>query len=335
MFDRKLSPVERILINRRGFVVAKAVVFLFVLFGIQPAIAQDRSRHNWYFGNSNLGIPFNRIDHSPTLVNNKATPFNIGGSAVATDPTNGNLLFYTDGSNIYDATHTIMPNGTALGANTSGNQPVAIAKVPGQSNQYYVFVNTASGTTPGSISYRIVDMSIFGNATAPIPALGAGLTPGNVAIPALSGITSEGMITVLHENRRDFWLITHANGSPNYFVTLFNDTGPVTTNTFPGVGLIEVAGNFAWHESTGRIAVTTQEATRDIEIVNFDNTNGVISFNQRILNTGIQSTAAEAIYDTEWSASGQYLYISRPGEAGNRARAGGGCARNQGGCSPR
>ena len=118
--------------KRSGFVIVRVVLFLFVLFGIQSAFAQDRSRHNWYFGNSNLGIRFNRVDHSPTLVNNKATPFNIGGSAVATDATNGNLLFYTDGSNIYDATHTIMPNGTGLGANTSANQPVAIAKVPGQ-----------------------------------------------------------------------------------------------------------------------------------------------------------------------------------------------------------
>ena len=91
-------------------------------------------------------------------------------------------------------------------------------------------------------------MNEFGNATAPIPALGEALTSANVAIPGLNGITSEAMITVLHENRRDFWLITHANGSPDFIVTLFDDTGPVTTNTFPGVGLIEVAGNFAWHE---------------------------------------------------------------------------------------
>ena len=115
------------------------------------------------------GIRFSRSDGSATLVTNH-TSLGHGGSAVASDATNGDLLFYTDGNNIYDRTNAVMTNGTGLGANTSGNQPVAIAKVPGQDNQYYVFVNTANGTTPGTISYRIVDMSLGGNAPFPTPA---------------------------------------------------------------------------------------------------------------------------------------------------------------------
>jgi hypothetical protein len=146
------------------------LTLLLIIFSGQ-LFAQDLTRHNWYFGNSNNGIRFSRSDNSVTLITNKA-PLGIGGSAVATDPVNGNLLFYSDGVNVYDITHNPMPNGTGLAGNPAGNQAVAVAKVPGSTSQYYVFTNTASGAAGGTVSYSIVDMSLFGNATFPTPAIG-------------------------------------------------------------------------------------------------------------------------------------------------------------------
>jgi gliding motility-associated-like protein len=286
-----------------------------IFIGISsPVVGQNLSQHNWYFGNSNQAIRFNRANNSPTLTT-KAIPFGTGGSAVATDPVNGNLLFYTDGNSIYDITNSIMPSGTGLGANTAGNQPVAIAREPGQPNRYYIFTNTANFTTGGNISYRIVDMTLFGNAAFPTPALGDAVGVANTAVGGLTG-RSEAMITVPHANGEDFWLITHANGSPDYAVTLFTATGPGATTFFNGFGLIEVAANFSYHAASGRIAVSPQETTRDVETINFDNTNGTISAGLRILNTGVLSTTSQAIYDVEWSNRGRFLYISRHGEAG-------------------
>ncbi|HTE29204.1 MAG TPA: hypothetical protein VK666_02435, partial [Chryseolinea sp.] len=114
-------------------------------------LAQNFSGYNWYFGNSPQGVRFSRSTDSATLVTNQSVPFGTGGSAVVNSQINGDLLFYTDGANIYDVSHNVMPNGTALGANTSANQPVVVAKVPGKDNQYYVIVNDALG----NISYRI------------------------------------------------------------------------------------------------------------------------------------------------------------------------------------
>jgi len=282
------------------------------------ALAQGYSGYNWYFGNGPQGIRFSRSDNSASLVTNQATPFGTGGSAVASNQINGDLLFYTDGSNIYDVSHTVMPSGTGLGANSSGNQPVAIAKVPGQPTQYYIFSNNANFTAGGSVSFRIVDMSLFGNAVFPTPALGDATTPGNTAVAGLTG-RSEAMITIPHANGDDFWLITHANGSADYDVTLFTPTGPTTTTTFSGLGLIEVAANFSYHAASGRIAVSPQEDTRDVEVLTFDPATGALTFQQRILNTGVLSTTNQAIYDTEWSTNGQFLYISRYGQAGIQA----------------
>ncbi len=298
----------------------KLLRFYLLLLVLLPvgATAQNFAGYNWYFGNSEQGVRFSRSDNTGTLVNNQATPFGTGGSAVASDQLNGNLLFYTDGNNIFDVSNTLMPSGGGLNANTSGNQPVAVAKVPGQDNQYYIFTNNANFTTGGSISFRIVDMSLFGNAVFPTPALGDATSAVNTPIAGLTG-TSEAMITIPHDNGDDFWLITHSNGSPDYSVTLFTPTGPTTTTVFSGLGLIEVAANFSYHPESGRIAVSPQEAIRDVEVLSFDPETGALAFQQRILNSGVISTINQAIFDTEWSNDGRFLYLSRHGEAGIQA----------------
>src|SRR5688572_1288259 len=274
--------------------------------------AQSYTGINWYFGNGSNGIRFSRSDGSATLVTTHAA-LGQGGSAVASDATNGDLLFYTDGNTVYNRNHVAMVNGTGLGGNTAGNQPVVIAKVPGQDNQYYVITNSANGTTAGAISYRIVDTSLGG--TFPTPATGEVLPGGNVAIPGIS--SSEAMMIIPHADGDSFWLITHESGTANYFVTEFTPSGPVLPPTaFNGLGLIQYATNFSYHAATGRIAVTPHEAARDVEILTFNPTTGDLTFQQSVPNSGVVSSTNPAAYDTEWSTNGQYLYISRTGEAG-------------------
>lgn len=286
------------------------------------SFAQHYNGHNWYFGATPTGIVFNRTDNSPSLVNNQAIPFGNGGSAVASDRLNGNLLFYTDGANIYDASHRVMPNGniTAGSANPSGNQPVAIAKAPGNTNpnRYYVFFNSANGTTAGNITYRLVDLDLAGNSTFPQPFLGEVLPGGNLTLTSMANV-SEGMITVPHANGEDFWLIAHGHNQTQIRVLRFTESGPVATTLFNNGGLIEYASNFSYHPNTGRFAVAPYEAQRNVEILNFDNATGIFAgFGTTVLNSGAPAgTATEAaIYDTEWSSSGDFLYVSYPGTTG-------------------
>lgn len=276
---------------------------LLILLTLEVSYAQNFSGHNWYFGNSNLAIRFGRSDNAASLTTNKANLSGTGGSAVATNPVNGNLLFYTDGVNVYDVTHTPMPGGTGLPGDAASNQAVVVAKVPGSSTEYYVIMREAGGT----VSYNIVDMAQFGNATFPTPALGDVTTSNQDIIPG----RSEAMLIVPHENKRDFWLITHQNGTPNYSVTLFNAAGGPASTTSITLGLIEDAANFSFHPGSGRIAVSPREGNRDIEILNFDPATGTLSYVQRLLNTAVNTTSNVAVYDTEWSNNGQYLYISR------------------------
>ena len=124
-----------------------SLVAVLIFIAGTHGVAQNLSAHNWYFGNSTNGIKFNRGDNKATSVNNQAIPFGIGGAAVATDPATGNLLFYSDGTRVYDGCHLPMLNGSGLNANSSANQPVAISPIPGQSDKYFLFTNAANFTT--------------------------------------------------------------------------------------------------------------------------------------------------------------------------------------------
>jgi large repetitive protein len=284
------------------------------------SMGQDFSGLRWYFGNSNRTIQFNRFDNSASVVTVPKPSLGLGGSAVVTDPTNGTLLFYTNGATIFDITNTPMPNGSGLTGNPAGNQPVVVAPVPGTPDQYFVITNSANFNSGGNIAMTVVNTAIVGNPSdAPIGDVDQTTFAKNSSVGSLTG-QSEAMITIPHANGVDFWLITHTAGAPpTYNVTLFTQAGPTSTTTTSGLGLIELAGNFAYNSTLNQLAVSPQEINRDVEILNFDNASGTLSFETEIPNSDVSNLTTNAIYDVEWSNSGQYLYVSVAGEAGEQA----------------
>jgi hypothetical protein len=302
------------------------IIIVFCLFALQ-GFGQNLAQHNWYFGSTSDGIRFNRGTNLPKQVNDKVVPvppFGTGGSAVATDPATSNLLFYSDGSRVFDAFHLQMLNGSGLLGNVAGNQPVAVCAVPGQANKYFLFANNANFLTGGTITRSVVDMALFGNAVFPTPALG------NVEVlnknALIGGLTnrSEGMIMVPHANGTDYWLITHQNGSAVFSATLINAASYtsgtfVTTITSPlGPTPVPVTvSNFSYNHKLRKLAVAVQSPGDDALILNFDPATGAISFDRYILNTGIVSATNQSMYDIQWDIKGgQYLYVSRIGETG-------------------
>jgi gliding motility-associated-like protein len=301
----------------RRFFVCVGVGMLLLTGFESYAQTTTLARHNWYFGSTSRSIKFNRVTNAASLITNKAVPFGPGGSAVATDRGNGNVLFYTDGSRIYDANHNLMPNGSGLTANITANQPVAICPVPGQGGKYYVFTNTADFTTGGSISFTIVDMNLFGASAFPAPAFGD-VESKNTPIPTLTGV-AEGMITLPHQNGNDFWLITQTVNTRDFNATLINaatyTSGVFNSITSDAGNLPTTIAHLAYHETLRKLAAAPQDVSTDAIILNFNESTGDLDFDRMILNSAVLSTTTQAIYDIEWSASGQYLYLSRHGEA--------------------
>lgn len=286
------------------------------------AEAQNLAQHNWYFGNSVNAIRFNRGTNKAYTVTNKAIPFGTGGSAVATDPSNANLLFYTDGVNVYNANHAVMPNGAGLTANSASNQPVVISPKPGDSTMFYIFTNTASYVntvgSSGTISIDTVDMKLFGGSVFPAPALGDVKNPKNGAIAGLTN-RAEGMIIIPHANGTDYWLITQQSNSQNFGATLIDKTRTFPTTVTSGLGVPMSVANFSYNPKLKKLAVSAQDPSTDAVILTFNDATGALSFDRYIYNTGTNTTTNQSIYDIQWDQKGQYLYISRAGETGINA----------------
>ena len=298
-------------------------LFLFISLSLATltGFSQNLQQYNWYFGSSTQAIRFNRTSTIPSIVA-KAIPFANAGNATASDPANGNLLFYTDGQFVYDAANLRMPLGLGLTGNTAANQPVAICPVPGpaQPKKYFVFTNTANFPTGGTISVTVVDMNLFGNALFPAPPLGD-IESKNIAIPGLVG-RAEGMMIVPHSNGTDFWLLTQQVNSLLFTSTLINAasyTGAFTHTSFTSTSIPTSAANLSYHAGKKKIAVSSQDTSTDAIILDFNNATGVIAFDRFILNSGLPTLTTQSIYDIEWSIKGDFLYLSRFGEPGVQA----------------
>ena len=121
----------------RSLGICVLIVILFPLNHKLKAQIVDYSDIFWLYGQSTYGITFRKSDFTAELDSIQNPNFGIGGSAVATDPITGDLLFYTDGNVVYDRGHTLIDGYSAgLNGNTSSNQPAVVTALPGQTHQY-------------------------------------------------------------------------------------------------------------------------------------------------------------------------------------------------------
>ena len=102
----------------------------------------------WFFGGGDAngnstydaaGLDFSGAQVSP-LGGGFAQISTFEGCATLSD-NNGHFVLYTDGSTVFDRTHTPMPNGTGLYGSLSSTQSAIIGPVPGVTDQFYIFTN--------------------------------------------------------------------------------------------------------------------------------------------------------------------------------------------------
>src|ERR1043165_4820096 len=86
-----------------------------------------------YFG-QNAGLDFSTAP--PTVLTNGAL-VTAEGCATISDHF-GNLLFYTDGSTVWNASHAVMANGSGLFGNSSTTQAALIVRQPGSQTIFHI-----------------------------------------------------------------------------------------------------------------------------------------------------------------------------------------------------
>ncbi|MFK5957804.1 MAG: hypothetical protein QM495_02925 [Lutibacter sp.] len=134
----------------------KIVSFLFLIVTLHTFAQKEANI--WYFG-ENAGLDFNSGTPQP-LTNGQLNTFE-GCSSFSDN--NGNLLFYSDGTTVWNRNHTIMLNGTGLKGDPSSTQSAMIVPKPGSTFEFYLFTVGArvSGGEFG-FNYYTIDMSTEG-----------------------------------------------------------------------------------------------------------------------------------------------------------------------------
>lgn len=326
----------------------KLLTFLFVsILYSTCAMAQLQDRI-WIFGralsgstNATLyfGNPSNPVIPLPCGQPNQIT--NTSGFeewGVVTNPTSGNLIFYTDGMNVFDNLNnlvdldTTMPGFESLGGNWSSSQPVAVCPITrGDTmyyNRYFIFSNPtgAIGTTVGigPITYRIFDVSTnsFGSIH-------------NLPGPYGSTSVSEGMVIVPSDSDPNtLWLITSlfpASGFERKYVIYkihkavisyqgACDMGPIKT-IIPGSYGAGPVITIRYSKANTNYGITNLAATvqynSGVFVSEFDNINGQFLTNTvRICNTNL--SYSPALDDLTFSPSGRFIYFSANNSASNQ-----------------
>jgi hypothetical protein len=209
----------------------KHLLILSVLFCTLTSNAQ-RQAANWYFGN-NAGINFDD-SNNVTALTDGALFTEEGCTSISDDE--GNLLFYTNGENVYNRNHQVMPNGFNLNGNQSSTQSAIIIPKPQNSDIYYIFtVDTEfNGDPDEGFQWSEIDMSLDG---------GLGDIT-NLKNQILLNNSSEKLSAVLKDCQSEsIWVVTFAdeNGFGNNFNTVYAYEVTATgVNTNPVISTLPV-----------------------------------------------------------------------------------------------
>ncbi len=255
----------------------------------------QKENNIWYFG-KNAGLDFN--SGAPVPLTNGAMNTWEGCASVA-DGTTGSLLFYSDGSSVWNSSHVTMPNGFGLWGDESSSQSALIVPKPGSATLYYLFT-TDAGTNGlphgGKMAYSIVDMSLAGG-------LGD-ITLKNVA---LFDTTSEQQTATLNANGCSVWVLAHRWNSDEFYAYLVSDTG-ISTPVISSSGSIHNCAYFGQIKISrdGRhlaLPLPCDAAGNSfVELFDFDTATGIVS-------NGVQMPQDHLVYGVEFSPNSNYLYV--------------------------
>lgn len=246
----------------------KKIFFIFFLNLSICFIQAQEEASNWYFG-ENAGIHFNP-DGTVTSVSNGQLNTREGCASISDN--NGDLLFYTDGSVVYNKNHTMMTNGSGLLGDASSTQSAIVVPKPFDPDIYYIFT-VGSNLNPFGLHYSVVDMTQNGG-------LGS-ITQKNVS---LLGSSSEKVSAVLKDcDSQEVWVITLANdmgfqGNWNmYYAYLVTASGvdPTPVTSSQPLGINDSRGYLKFSPDGTKLASASMD--EGLYLFDFDTQTGLVT----------------------------------------------------------
>ncbi|MBP8754443.1 MAG: hypothetical protein KBH39_09470, partial [Chitinophagales bacterium] len=279
----------------------RLALFFFLLSTIYKTNSQNQI-NNWFFGDSLMmhfeggSITANQID-APNLL-----PIQEASASIS--DADGNLLFYTDGKNVWNRNNDLMPNGCCLDIYlywdlaSSVSQGVIIIPTPGNENEYHIFILSENGC-----SFSKVDMTLNGGY-------------GDIIIKnetLINNDFTEQMHAVKHANGRDWWVLIHQQrNDPDssalfYKILLMPDTIIISTQEAGIKREGNHQGQMVFSPDGKRLAYADKNG---LEIFDFDRCSGELTQTYFIPITDI---AEDNLYGCAFSTDGNKLYLSTQG----------------------
>ena len=259
----------------------------------------QREAANWYFG-SNAGLDFNSGTPVPLFDGVLNT---VEGCETISTP-DGDLLFYTEGRNVWNRIHQVMPNGEDLEGSFSATQSALVIPQPGSTNLYYIFTSDVvqayqDGGNGNGFNYSIVDMNLAGG-------LGDVTVKNNNLLPQ----GSEKITGVRAADGENYWVITHYRNS--FYAYFVDDSGlnptPVVSTLGPNINdFNNIRGAIKSSPDGRKLAVAhaifQPFFTGSFLLYDFDPETGVVSGEQQLGDDLV-------FYGVEFSSDSSKLYTS-------------------------
>jgi gliding motility-associated-like protein len=263
-------------------IIKRYSLFLILTLALQtPVVFGQLQNNNWIFG---YGVSVNFSGPIPVGSSNASINSNESTASVS-DPSTGQLLFYTDGLKVWDANNDVMPNGSNLlgGFYNSCTQGALIVPFPEDNQRYYLFTLEeleALSLVPvidNGLRYSVVDMTLNG-----------GLGDVQVATlntPLATDLT-EKLIVIRSAEIQGFWVIAHKKNANEFLAWKIDACGvtaqPVVSAVGSNFASAPFGANEAWSGAMdaspdgNRIGMPVDWSDR-IEFFDFNKTTGVVS----------------------------------------------------------
>ncbi len=270
------------------------------------SIFGQREAANWYFG-INAGLTFTNGAPQPLLDGQLRA---VEGSSVISDP-DGNLLFYTDGQNVWNRNHTIMRNGIGLMGSPSSTQGALIVPNPEFPLLHYIFTTDdillAQNNQSNGFNYSVVNTDLE-------QGFGEVIIKNRELLPA----SSEKVSVVFNFLGNYYWVLTHfedrfyayrvdRNGVTE--TPVVSVVGPNIQNPENGRGTLKLSPDGT--KVAMSYLIREPAFATNLFAFDFDITTGVVS------NPVEASNDNRAYYGVEFSSRSNKLYASGVRFSGN------------------
>lgn len=300
----------------------KKLLLLTTLILSFQVYAQEESSW-WVFGDGAA------VEFTPNPQNRSSEPF-VANSGLDTDEgvgaisdEQGNLLFFTDGSTVWNRNGNIMPNGTGLFGNFSSTQSAIVVKAPETPNVYFIFT---VGDFSTGLAYSRIEMNLNG---------GLGDVVSGIKNVILIDSSAEKVAATIKTNSTNAYVMTFAESNATAASPGSGDFNALfawEVRGIPGAGISFVFpnpvpqssnSNLGWFPVTngasgsdnGMLRISPDGTKVAIANHNFGSAapgNGCYLYefnpaNGQFGGTGLQLDTG-TVYGVEFSASSQYLY---------------------------